>query len=61
MKMRPAVSETFHAERRADGLTDITKLTVGFAIFQMRLKRGGRSSAGQSRPSVTWGPSRQNT
>ena len=58
MKMRPAVNEAFHADRRTDGETDITKLTVGFALLQTRLKRGGQSSAGQSRPSVIWGASR---
>ena len=44
MKMPPAVSETFHTERQTDGQRDITKLAVGFAVLQTRLKRGGRNS-----------------
>ena len=61
MKMRPVVSETFHTKRQTDEETDITNLIVGFAILQTRLTRGGRSSAGQPRPSVIWGSSRENT
>ena len=32
MKIRPVVAELFHAARRMDGLTDVTKLTVHSSI-----------------------------
>ena len=33
MKIRPVVDELFHAARRMNGLTDMTKLTVAFRNF----------------------------
>ena len=41
MKLRPMGAELFHADRemdrRTDGWTDMTKLTVAFSILQARL------------------------
>jgi hypothetical protein len=33
MKIRPVESELFHADRRSDGRTDITKLIAAFRNF----------------------------
>jgi len=33
MKIRPVGGELFHADRRADGRTDMTKLIVAFRNF----------------------------
>jgi hypothetical protein len=33
MKIRPVQVELFHVERRTDGRTDVTKLTVAFRNF----------------------------
>jgi hypothetical protein len=33
MKIRPVGAEMFHAERMADGLTDMMKLMVAFRSF----------------------------
>ena len=33
MKIRPVGAELFHAERRTDGQTDMTKLIVAFRDF----------------------------
>jgi len=39
MKIRPAGAELFHAERRTDGPTDITKLMVPFLQFCERVQK----------------------
>jgi len=33
MKIRPLIAEFFHADRRVDGLTDLTNLMVAFRNF----------------------------
>jgi len=38
MKIRPVGSELFHADRRKDGRTEMTKLIVAFHNFRKRLK-----------------------
>ena len=40
MKIRLVGAELFHAERRTDGQTDMTKLTVAFRNFTNTLKKG---------------------
>jgi hypothetical protein len=38
MKIRPVGAELFHAVGQTDGRTDVTKLTVAFAILRTHLK-----------------------
>jgi hypothetical protein len=59
-KIRPVGAELFHAERRTDGRTDMTKLTVACCNFAKHLKTQTRADghdvrAHTERSVIMWG------